>query len=85
MSSALQRIRLGLAGWLPAAGLLALLAAAPAVATAGPVLDRIQATGTLKVCIWPEYYGVTWRNPRTQRLGGIDIELSAALAVDMNV
>jgi ABC-type amino acid transport substrate-binding protein len=68
------------------AGLAAagLLAASPAV-LAGPVLDRIQASNTLKVCIWPDYYGITWRNPRTQQLGGIDIVLSAELAKDLKV
>lgn len=84
MSTALPRFCLGLAGWLPAACALALLPAL-APAAAGPVLDRIQTASTLKVCIWPEYYGVTWRNPRTQQLAGIDIELSAALAADMKV
>ena len=63
---------------------LALAALAPAT-LAGPVLDRIQAAGTLKVCIWPDYYGITWRNPRTQQLSGIDIELSAELARDMKL
>ncbi|OYU78792.1 MAG: amino acid ABC transporter substrate-binding protein [Burkholderiales bacterium PBB5] len=53
-------------------------------ALAGPVLDRVKA-GTLRVCIWPDYYGVTWLNPRTQQLSGIDIDLSAALAQDLGV
>ena len=70
-----------LAAGLAAAGLLA---AAPAL-VAGEVLDRIQASSTLRVCIWPDYYGVTWRNPRTQQLGGIDILLSAELAKDLKV
>ncbi len=61
-----------------------LLAMAPA-ASAGPVQDRIQARGVVKVCIWPDYYGVTWRNPRNQQLTGIDIELSAELARDLKV
>lgn len=62
--------------WLAAAVL-----AAPVVlpAAAGPVNDRVQATGTLRVCIWPEYYGITLRHPRTGQLTGIDIDLSAAL------
>jgi len=60
------------------------LMAAPA-AMAGAVQDRIQASGTVKVCIWPDYYGVTYRNPRNQQLGGIDIELSAELARDLKV
>jgi cyclohexadienyl dehydratase len=63
---------------------LVALATVP-VAQAGPVLDRIQARGSVKVCIWPDYYGITWRNPRTQQLTGIDIELSAELARDLKV
>ncbi|MBC7729709.1 MAG: amino acid ABC transporter substrate-binding protein [Microbacteriaceae bacterium] len=65
-------------------GLLGLLALTPAV-SAGPVLDRIQAHSAVKVCIWPDYYGITWRNPRNQQLTGIDIELSAELAHDLKV
>ena len=53
-------------------------------ANAQPVLDRVRTAGALKVCIWPEYYGVTYRHPRTQELSGIDIELAAALAADLN-
>ena len=56
----------------------ALALAAPA-AHAGPVLDRVQGRRSVRVCIWPDYYGVTFRNPRTQQLGGIDIDLSAEL------
>ena len=54
-------------------------------AHAQPVLDRVRTARALKVCIWPEYYGVTYRHPRTQELSGIDIELAAALAADLNV
>ncbi len=60
--------------------------AAPATAEAdSPTLRRIRERGELRVCIWPDYYGVTFRNPNTGRLGGIDIELSAALARDLDV
>jgi ABC-type amino acid transport substrate-binding protein len=48
-------------------------------------LERVRSSGKLRVCIWPDYYGVTYRNPRTQQLGGIDIDLSAELARDLNV
>jgi len=48
-------------------------------------LERVRAAGTLRVCIWPDYYGITYRNPRTQQLGGIDIDLSAELARDLGV
>jgi len=68
---------------LPALLCAALLPAAAAMA--GPVLARIQASGTLRVCIWPDYYGITWRNPRTQQLAGLDIELSTDLARDLGV
>ena len=61
---------------------LALLAAP---ATAGAVLDRVQSSSNLRVCIWPDYYGVTYRNPRNQQLVGIDIDLSADFARDLGV
>lgn len=54
-------------------------------AMAGPVADRVKASGVMRVCIWPDYYGVTFRNPRTQQLGGIDIDLSGEFARDLKV
>jgi cyclohexadienyl dehydratase len=48
-------------------------------------LERIKATGTLRVCIWPDYYGITFRNPKNGRLSGIDARLSAELASDIGV
>ncbi len=66
--------------------LAAALTAASATASGEPsTLDRIRSNGTLRVCIWPDYYGVTYRNPRNEQLSGIDIELSAALARDLGV
>ena len=58
--------------------------AAQAPALAGPVLDRVTASASLRVCIWPEYYGVTFRSPRTQQLVGIDVELSKEFAKDLS-
>ena len=52
---------------------------------AGPVADRVKAAGSVRVCIWPDYYGVTYRHPRTQQLTGIDIDLSAELARDLKL
>jgi cyclohexadienyl dehydratase len=52
-------------------------------AQAGPVFERVKSTRTLRVCIWPDYYGITYRHPKTQQLGGIDIDLSAAFAHDL--
>jgi ABC-type amino acid transport substrate-binding protein len=62
---------------------LAALVAAPAAAQG--VAQRVQASGELRVCIWPDYYGVSLRNPRTGALSGIDIDLSAAFAADLKV
>jgi len=57
--------------------ILASAAGLAASAMAGPVLDRVRASGRVRVCIWSDYYGVTYRNPRTLALTGIDIDLSA--------
>ncbi len=77
----LQALASGLAGCvLPLAAALL-----PQGAHAGPVLDRVKAAGTVRVCIWPDYYGVTMRSPRTGQLSGIDIELSAQLAQDLKL
>lgn len=57
----------------------------PAPSQAGPVADRVTRSGTVRVCIWPDYYGVTYRNPRDRSLSGIDIDLSAQLAQDLRV
>ena len=65
---------------------LALAATAVAVPAAqAQTLERVRTSGTLQVCIWPDYYGVTYRNPRTQQLGGIDIDLSTELARELGV
>lgn len=66
--------RLALAG--------ALAATVSAAAHAGPVLERVKAARSVRVCIWPDYYGITFRNPRTQQLVGIDIDLSAEFGRD---
>ena len=54
-------------------------------AQAGPVQDRVAAAKSVRVCIWPDYYGITFRNPKTQQLTGIDIDLSAEFAKDLGV
>lgn len=46
-------------------------------------LARIQSTGQVRVCIWPDYYGISLRDPRTQQLTGIDIDLAHELARDL--
>jgi ABC-type amino acid transport substrate-binding protein len=51
----------------------------------GNHLAQIQASRTVRVCIWPDYYGITYRNPKTQVLSGIDIDLANALGKDLGV
>ncbi|MBL8489570.1 MAG: transporter substrate-binding domain-containing protein, partial [Rhodocyclaceae bacterium] len=48
-------------------------------------LGQVAARGVLRVCIWPDYYGITYRNPRTQQLSGIDIDMSRELGRDLGV
>ena len=67
-----HRARMGVAFGL-AMGLLASV-------QAGTTLDRVRASGAVRVCIWADYYGITFRNPRNQQLSGIDIDLSAEFA-----
>lgn len=48
-------------------------------------LEKIKSTGELRVCIWPEYFSISARHPKTGELEGIDIELAQALASDLDV
>ena len=48
-------------------------------------LDRIKANGEVRVCIWPDYYSITYRNTRTGVLEGIDIDMAKELAKDLGV
>lgn len=46
-------------------------------------LYEITKSGKVKVCIWPNYYAISLRNPDTGKLEGIDIDLSEELAKDL--
>jgi len=48
-------------------------------------LKRIETAGALRVCIWPDYYGISFRNPKTLELGGIDVDIAQDLAKDLGV
>lgn len=48
-------------------------------------LDTIKSKNELRVCIWPQYYGISYIDPRTQKLTGIDSDLAIELAKDLNV
>ncbi len=63
---------------------LAIVAPAPASAATSR-LAGIAASGQIRVCIWPGYYAISFRNPRNGELEGIDIDLAKALAQDLRV
>lgn len=48
-------------------------------------LDSVLAIKKVRVCIWPDYYGITYRNPKTQRLSGVDADLALELGKDLGV
>lgn len=48
-------------------------------------LDNIIKNNELRVCIWSQYYGISYVDKRTQKLVGIDSDLALELAKDLNV
>lgn len=58
---------------------LAMALPVPAAAAETGILARIKSTGEVRVCIWPEYYSISYRNPRTQQLSGIDVDMALEL------
>lgn len=48
-------------------------------------LDRIRETKSVNVCFWPDYYGISFRNPKTLQLEGIDVDLARELGKDLGV
>lgn len=43
-------------------------------------LQNVLEKHTLRVCVWPEYYSISYVNPRTQKLTGIDVDLAYEFA-----
>lgn len=50
-----------------------------------PRLERVKDAGELRVCTWPGYYAISFRNPRNGELQGIDIDLALAFAADLGI
>jgi len=48
-------------------------------------LDKIYKNNELKVCIWTQYYGISYLDNRTQKLIGIDSDLAKELAQELGV
>lgn len=65
-------------------GLFAMGSASVALAETSR-LDKVLQAKELRACIWPEYYSITYRNPKTRELSGIDIALTQELAKELGV
>ena len=63
---------------------LSVLLSAPTRAAPGH-LDRVLATHVLRACIWPDFYGISYRNPHTQQLTGLDVDMAREFAKDLGV
>lgn len=48
-------------------------------------LSSVINSKIVRVCIWPDYYSITYRNPRTQSLTGIDADMAKELGKDLGV
>ncbi|MBF0391278.1 MAG: amino acid ABC transporter substrate-binding protein [Alphaproteobacteria bacterium] len=48
-------------------------------------LARVQAAKEVRVCIWPDYYSISYRDTRTGDLSGIDIDMAKQLGKDLGV
>ena len=46
-------------------------------------LTRIVEVKSVRVCIWPDYFGISYRNPKTQQLVGVDIDMAKELGKDL--
>ena len=66
---------------------LAIFILLSAFAAAQPADRRaaVQARGELRVCIWPDYFAITYLNPRSDALAGIDIDLARDFARRLGV
>lgn len=78
-------VPLGLVGLFLSLLALAQTSAPPSSIVAANRLQRVLAVQSLRVCIWPDYYSITYRNPKTLQLSGIDIEMAQALGKDLGV
>jgi ABC-type amino acid transport substrate-binding protein len=48
-------------------------------------LAAVRARGDVRVCIWPDYFAISYRSPRTGELEGIDIDMARAFAASLDV
>ncbi len=43
------------------------------------------AAREMRVCVWPDYYGISHRNRKTLELEGIDVDLARELGKDLGL
>lgn len=48
-------------------------------------IERVRQAAELRVCIWPDYYSISYRNSRTGELEGMDIDMARHFAADLGV
>lgn len=48
-------------------------------------MESVLHAQRVRICIWPDYYGITFRNPKTQLLEGVDAEMALELGKDLGV
>jgi cyclohexadienyl dehydratase len=48
-------------------------------------LTKVTKSGTVRVCQFPQYYSISFRNPKTGELEGIDADLAKEFAKDLGV
>jgi len=65
--------------------LASIFASARAAGSPGGRLERIAAAGELRVCIWPEYYGVSFHNAKSNTITGVDADLAREFARELKV
>src|SRR5690349_13090702 len=46
-------------------------------------LQRVATSGELRVCIWPEYYGISFHNAKSDTVSGVDADLARELASEL--
>lgn len=54
-----------------------------AMLLAGSAAAAEPGDGRLRVCHWPDYFAISFQNPKSNRLEGIDIDLARAFAEDL--
>ncbi|MDX9700323.1 MAG: ABC transporter substrate-binding protein [Rhodocyclaceae bacterium] len=80
-----HRLARGLAGGLAILFCTLVSAVGDAPGVPSSRLDKVLQSGEVRVCVWPDYYGISFRNPKSGALVGIDVDMAGELARDLGV